>query len=155
MAHKNPYVSIGLPVYNGENFLHEAITSILAQTFQDFELIISDNASTDKTEEICRAFTDQDERIKYSRNRENIGVEKNFYRVFALSSGKYFKWAAHDDLCHPDFLQSCIDVLDRDFTTVLCYPRAVIIDDKGKVIKGCHPRPLLGSHFLVSYVLTL
>src|SRR6266536_1939108 len=85
-------VSIGLPVFNGERFVAEAIDSILAQTFEDFELIISDNASTDGTEEICRCYAEKDERIRFVRNRENYGAAFNFNQTFHLSSGGYFKW---------------------------------------------------------------
>ena len=81
-VHRNPRVSIGLPVYNGENFLEEAVESLLAQTFEDFELIISDNASTDRTKAICQAYAAQDDRVRYFRNHENIGASGNFTRVF-------------------------------------------------------------------------
>jgi glycosyltransferase involved in cell wall biosynthesis len=126
-----PRVSIGLPVYNGERHVKDAIQSILGQTFTDFELIISDNASTDSTERICREFAEQDQRIRYSRNPYNLGAAANYNRVFALSTGKYFKWAAHDDMCAPEYLAKCVDVLERYPAVVLCYPRAKIIDDKG------------------------
>lgn len=155
-AGKNPRASIGLPVYNGENYLEEAIESILAQTFEDFELIISDDASTDTTEEICRAYADQDERIRYVRNKENLGVAPNFNLVFELSSGEYFKWAAQDDVCHPDLLLRCIEVLDRDPSVVLCYPLTMVIDDEGRSIRMEESRPGLAlikpSHrFLEAY----
>ena len=112
MLNNKPRVSIGMPVFNGENYLAEALDSLLTQTFSDFELIISDNASTDKTEEICRAYAVRDQRIRYFRNQENLGASRNYNRVFELSSGEYFKWAAHDDLCAPEFLGRCVDVLD-------------------------------------------
>ncbi|MDZ7958057.1 MAG: glycosyltransferase family 2 protein [Aulosira sp. DedQUE10] len=128
-------LSIGLPVYNGEKFIRESIDSILAQTFQDFELIISDNASTDSTEEICRAYAAQDQRIRYYRNQTNIGCARNFNRVFELSTGEYFKWAAHDDLHAPDFLQKCIAILDQDPTVVLCHSHVYYIDQQGKFIQ--------------------
>ena len=124
---KRPRVTIGLPVYNGENFLGEAIESILAQTFQDFELIISDNASTDRTEEISRAYAAKDARIRYVRNSENIGCDDNFNQTFRLSSSEYFKWAAHDDLHEPEFLRKCVQELDRDSSVILAYARAVTI----------------------------
>lgn len=117
-----PRISIGLPVFNGEPFLPEALDSILNQTFSDFELIIADNASTDKTEEICRAYATRDNRVRYFRNETNLGAAKNFNRVFALSSGEYFKWAAADDILEPEFLARCVDVLDDDPHVVLAYP---------------------------------
>jgi len=127
-----PRVSIGLPVYNGEKYLGEALESILAQTFGDFELIISDNASTVRTEEICRALAKKDKRVRYYRNKTNLGAAKNYNYLFELSCGKYFKWAAHDDTCAPQYLQRCIDVLDREPSVVLCYPRISYIDEDGR-----------------------
>jgi glycosyltransferase involved in cell wall biosynthesis len=128
-----PRVSIGLPVYNGENYLEQALDCLLAQTFGDFELIISDNASPDKTEEICRVYTARDQRIRYYRNGTNLGAAWNYNHVFELSHGEYFKWAAHDDRCAPEFLKRCIEILDRDPSVVLCYPKAKIIDEQGRV----------------------
>jgi glycosyltransferase involved in cell wall biosynthesis len=142
---RNPRVSIGLPVYNGKNFLEEAIKSILSQTFEDFELIISDNASTDQTEEICCTYKARDKRIKYYRNRENVGGARNLNRVFALSSGEYFKWAAHDDVCRPNFLLRCVEVLDRDPSVVLCHTEAASIDADGQLIKKWDAISELGS----------
>jgi glycosyltransferase involved in cell wall biosynthesis len=136
MTNNQPRLSIGLPVYNGEKFLKEAIDSLLAQTFEDFELIISDNASTDKTEEICRAYAVKDKRICYYRNEKNIGSACNFNRVFELSSGEYFKWAAHDDLHAPDFLMKCIEVLDQDPTLILCHSKTYFIDEHGKFLQN-------------------
>src|SRR5215210_4761461 len=92
-----PLISIGMPVYNGEKYLSLAIASIIEQDYQNIELIISDNASTDKTPEICKAYQQTDPRIKYYRNQENLGTAKNFKLVFELSKSDYFMWAAHDD----------------------------------------------------------
>jgi glycosyltransferase involved in cell wall biosynthesis len=131
MKENRPFVSIGLPVYNGEKYLEQTLDSILAQTFTDFELIISDNASTDRTHEICQSYLDQDRRIRFFRAEKNLGAAPNFNRVFNLSSGEYFKWAAHDDLIAPEFLSSCVKVLDSNPSLVLCFPRAKIIDDEG------------------------
>jgi glycosyltransferase involved in cell wall biosynthesis len=135
MNHSNPRVSIGVPVYNGENFLKEALDSLLAQTYEDFEIIISDNASTDTTEAICREYAAKDRRIRYYRSEENLGPAWNHNRVFELATGEYFKWACHDDMCAPDFLQKCVEVLDRDESVVVCYSKTKIIDDTGKVIE--------------------
>ncbi len=136
MSSNQPRLSIGLPVYNGEKFIKEAIDSLLAQTFEDFELIILDNASTDKTEEICRAYAEQDKRICYYRNQKNIGCARNFNRVFELSSGEYFKWAAHDDLHAPDFIKKCIEVLDQDPTIILCHSQVYFIDEQGDFLQS-------------------
>jgi glycosyltransferase involved in cell wall biosynthesis len=141
-----PQVSIGLPVYNGERYVKDAIQSILEQTFTDFELIISDNSSTDDTERICREFAKQDQRIRYDRNPCNLGAAANYNRVFALSTGKYFKWAAHDDMCAPEYLAKCVDILERYPAVVLCYPRAKIIDDKGIPVKDYDDRLHLDAH---------
>jgi glycosyltransferase involved in cell wall biosynthesis len=116
-----PRVSIGLPVYNGERFLKDALDSILSQTYRDFELIISDNASSDHTEEICRRYAARDERVRYYRYDNNVGAARNFNRVFQLSRGEYFKWAAHDDICSPGFLQRCVKILDSDTAVVVCF----------------------------------
>lgn len=127
-------VSIGLPVYNGEAYLRDALDALLRQTFEDFEIIVSDNASSDTTGEIARDYAEKDPRIRYYRNDENIGAADNFNRVFALAKGEYFKWAAHDDICAPDFLLRCVEALDRDPGVSVCYPYQVDIDDRGEVI---------------------
>jgi len=132
MVRDEPRVSIGLPVFNGEKYLAEALESLLAQTFSDFELIISDNASTDGTEAICKEYASKDYRIRYYKSRKNIGAVGNFNRAFSLSNAEYFKWAAHDDLCARDYLKQCLEVLDHEPSVVLCYPKTTIIDEKGR-----------------------
>ena len=122
-----PTVSIGLPVHNGATFLAEAIESILAQTFPGFELVISDNASTDRTPEICRSYAAADGRIRYYRQETNIGAAQNYNVVFQRSSGKYFKWAAHDDLIRPTFLARCVAALEADPEAVLCHSVVEIV----------------------------
>lgn len=131
-----PCVSIGMPVYNGEAYIREAIDSILAQTFQDFELIISDNASTDSSESICQEYAVRDPRIRYYRQPQNYGPAWNYNYVFEVSNGKYFKWAAHDDLCAPEFLERCIEKLDQDQLVVLCYSQTRVINEKGEVVEN-------------------
>ncbi|HWR21476.1 MAG TPA: glycosyltransferase family 2 protein [Verrucomicrobiae bacterium] len=130
---ETPRVSIGLPVYNGERFLREALDSLVGQTFGDFELIISDNGSTDGTQEICRAYAAKDRRIRYYRQDQNHGGAWNHNRVFELSKGEYFKWASHDDVCDPALLSRCVEVLDADPSVVLCYSKVRIIDEHGRV----------------------
>lgn len=127
-----PRVSIGLPVYNGEQFLGEAIDSILNQSFTDFELILSDNASTDGTAEICRSRVCDDDRVHYHRFRENVGATRNFNRVVELARGDYFKWAAHDDVHDTECVSRCVEVLDGDPSVVLTYPRSQDIDAEGR-----------------------
>jgi glycosyltransferase involved in cell wall biosynthesis len=128
-------VSIGLPVYNGERYLEEALQALLAQTFQDFEIIIADNASTDRTGEICWQYAAHDCRIRYYRHAQNLGAAPNFNRTVELAAGDYFKWACHDDLCAPEYLDRCVAVLDRDPSVVLCHTLTRIIDDKGAAVK--------------------
>ncbi len=144
-----PRVSIGLPVYNGENYLNECITSVLSQTYEDFELIISDNASTDNTRAICGEYKAIDKRIRYHRNSENFGYAKNFNTVFELSTGDYFKWISHDDLMHPKFLEVCVGLLDECPDLGVIYPGLAYIDFKGNVVKKCKDDfSLLTEHYL-------
>lgn len=131
---KTPKISIGLPVYNAERFLRESLESILAQTFGDFELVISDNASTDSTHEICAEYARTDRRIRLHRNARNLGAADNFNRVFRLSRAEYFKWAAYDDVCSPRLLERCLEVLEIEPRIALCYPKTVLIDENGEEI---------------------
>jgi glycosyltransferase involved in cell wall biosynthesis len=130
-----PRVSIGLPVFNGERFVAEALDSLLAQSFADFEIIISDNASTDATEEICRARAHRDARVHYSRLDANLGAAANFNRVFDAARGQYFKWAAHDDLIAPTWLARSVEVLDEDPSAVLCRSCVSTIDENGVLVR--------------------
>ena len=107
-------LSIGLPIFNGELFIHKAIESILAQTFKNFELIISDNASTDSTKQICEEFAKQDSRIRYFRQESNIGIHKNFNFVLKQAKNEYFAWAAVDDHLDNDYMEKNIKILDSD-----------------------------------------
>jgi glycosyltransferase involved in cell wall biosynthesis len=135
-THSNPTppkVAIGLPVRNGQNYLEQAIESVLGQTFSDFTLIISDNASEDGTEEICRRFAAKDPRVVYHRQKENIGAAPNFNFVFKMSRSPYFKWAAHDDVLGPNFLRDCLDLLESDPSLAFAHPMAAQIDQDGKV----------------------
>jgi glycosyltransferase involved in cell wall biosynthesis len=134
MVGNKPHVTIGLPVFNGENYLSHAIESILAQTYEDFELIISDNASTDGTQQICREYAKRDSRISYHESKRNFGATWNFNRVFKLSSSEYFKWAAHDDVLAPEFLQKCLNILDNDPDVVLCHSKTGLIDERGTLV---------------------
>ncbi|NNG16471.1 MAG: glycosyltransferase family 2 protein [Gemmatimonadales bacterium] len=129
-----PAVSIGMPLYNAERYLRETLNAILGQTFSDFELIISDNASTDATAAICQEYTAGDGRIRYVQNHRNLGAARNFNRVFELSTGKYFKWAAADDVCLPAFLERCVRVLESDADVVIAYPRTQVIDEDGTAV---------------------
>ena len=122
----HPKVSIGMPVYNGESFIREALDSLIAQTFADYELIISDNASTDETERICLEYAQKDQRIRYVRQAENKGGIYNFQFVLDEAVGEYFLWAAHDDWRSVDFLNVNVLALDSNpefvaSTSPCCY----------------------------------
>ena len=108
---EQPLVSIGLPVFNGEDFLENALDSILNQTYKNIEVIVCDNASTDRTSSIISAYHKNDDRIKYHRQEINIGAAGNYNRTFELSIGKYFKWAAHDDVMHENYIEQCVHCL--------------------------------------------
>ena len=128
-----PRLSIGLPVYNGDKFLAQALDCLLAQTFRDFEIVISDNASTDRTPEICLGYAQRDRRIRYVRNQRNLGLVENFNRVFELSTAPLFKWAAHDDLHRENYLESCLRLLGDNPDAVLAHSNAAFIDENGEL----------------------
>jgi len=127
-----PRVTIGVPVYNGERYLAAALESFLSQTYPHFRIVISDNASTDGTEAISRAFAARDPRVRYERSPVNVGVGRNYQRALSFCTTPYFRWAADDDLSAPTFLERCIPVLDAHPDVVLAYPRTVLIDADGK-----------------------
>lgn len=129
-----PLVSIGMPVYNGEAYLADAIESVLSQSMGDVELVISDNASTDGTQAIGQAFASRDSRVRYCRNATNLGAAPNYNRAFALSRGRYFKWLAHDDRLLPDYLARTTAALDARPDAVLCNTAVDVIDHTGKQI---------------------
>ncbi|MEM4395456.1 MAG: glycosyltransferase family 2 protein [Thermoplasmata archaeon] len=136
MLDSKPLVSIGMPVYNGEKYIRQALDSLLAQDYENFELIISDNASEDKTPEICLEYAARDKRIRYYRNQKNMGAAWNFKRVFELSKGKYFMWAAHDDLWDKAYIRKCVEALEQNPSAVLCCTSLRFIDEEGKIIYG-------------------
>lgn len=127
-------VSIGLPVYNGERFVAATLDSIVAQTFEGWELIISDNASSDRTAAICQEYAQRDPRIRYVRNERNIGSTRNFNQTVQLASAPYFKLANADDLCEPELVERCVEVLDRRPEVALCYGRTALIDEDGQYL---------------------
>jgi glycosyltransferase involved in cell wall biosynthesis len=130
-----PRLSVGLPVYNGGRYLAETLDSLLGQSFTDFELIISDNASTDGTEEICRRYAAKDPRIQYVRQPRNIGANPNHNFVLREARGEYFKWAAHDDLYGRELLDRCVAALDEHPDVVLSHVDKAIIDEAGTVVQ--------------------
>lgn len=126
-----PKVSIGMPVYNGARYLRTALDSVLGQNYKNLELVICDNASTDHTEDICRAYADQDSRVRYFRSPVNHGITWNFRQVVLRSSAEFFLWVAHDDVLAPEYVQRCLEVLERDPGLVLCYSAGLNIDEDG------------------------
>lgn len=130
-----PVVSVGMPVFNGERYMAESIDSILDQDVDGLELIVSDNASTDATEEIARSYAARDPRVRYVRNDRNLGAARNYNRLVELARGRYFKWAGYDDLLRPGYLQPCLDVLEAQPEVVLAYPRTDIIDGDGAFVR--------------------
>jgi len=124
-----PLVSIGLPVYNGEKYLDAALRSLLNQTYSNLELIICDNASTDATQEISLKYAVSDPRIRYYRNETNIGGANNHNLSFEYAEGKYFRWAAHDDLVAPDLIEKCVEFLEQNPDIVLCCTDCRLIDE--------------------------
>jgi glycosyltransferase involved in cell wall biosynthesis len=137
-------VSIGLPVRNGAQYLMRALDSILSQTFDDFEIIVSDNASTDDTQRICCDYARRDARIRYKRQSKNIGLSANFNYVFEQSKGLYFKWAAHDDELDSRYLELCVWSLERSPDAVLCHSLLQYIDENGAGI-GVYDSALAGT----------
>jgi glycosyltransferase involved in cell wall biosynthesis len=118
-----PEVSIGMPIYNGEKFMRRALDSLLSQSFHDFELIISNNGSTDLTAEICEMYASKDSRISYINQPENKGSLFNFRFVLSKSLGKYFMWAAADDLWDKDFIKQCVNCLNNRADVGLCFSK--------------------------------
>lgn len=129
---ESPLVTIGLPVFNSERYLKQSLDSLLAQTYADFVLVISDNASTDATPLICQQYAGTDSRIKYLRNATNIGNPRNFNRVFEVTTTRYLKWSTADDFWEPSFLERALEVVERDSTVALCYPKAWLVDADGR-----------------------
>ena len=131
-----PRLSIGLPTYNGENFLAESLDALLGQSYEDFELIISDNASTDGTEDICRRYAKQDSRIRYIRQPRNIGCAPNHNVLVRQSRGELFKWASDDDLYARDLIERCIEALDEYPQVVLAHSWTAMIDSSRTLTKA-------------------
>jgi glycosyltransferase involved in cell wall biosynthesis len=128
---ENPLVSIGVPVFNAERYLRAALDSLIAQTYPNLEIVIADDASSDQTQLICEEYAGKDQRIRYVRNRANLGAAANFNRTFELSHGEFFMWAAFDDLRHPEYVSRCTTALVRAPSAVMCCTDVSIIDEDG------------------------
>jgi len=137
-----PKVSIGLPVRNGERYVTQAIESLLSQSFTDFELIITDNLSTDRTAEICAGFATTDNRVRFYQNKTNIDAARNFNKVASLARGTFFAWANHDDWWGETYLERCVEALGADHASVLSYTGSYLVDESGAVL--AEPRVGLG-----------
>ena len=125
-------VSIGMPAYNRASTIARAIESVLDQTFADFELVISDNASTDDTEAICRPYAAADPRIRYTRHRGPIGGFPNFRFVLDAARAPYFMWLPPDDYARPRLLERAVAVLDAHPDVACCVPQIEFLDDHGR-----------------------
>jgi glycosyltransferase involved in cell wall biosynthesis len=131
-----PRLTIGLPVYNGENYLAESLDALLGQSYKDFELIISDNASTDGTADICHRYVREDSRVRYIRQPKNIGLAPNHNVVVEQARGELFKWASNDDLYARELVERCIDALDEYPDVVLVHSWTARVDGLGAVTKA-------------------
>jgi glycosyltransferase involved in cell wall biosynthesis len=134
-----PRVSLGMPVYNGEAFLEEALRSLLGQTFEDFELVISDNASTDRTRDICLDYAARDRRIRFHRNEVNLGFCRNQNFVIQAARGDYFLLTHHDDVRALRYLERTVAVMDADPCIVVCYTNTRDIDEHGNLLPRVDP----------------
>jgi Glycosyltransferases involved in cell wall biogenesis len=151
-------VSVGLPVYNGEQYLAVALGSIVAQDHGNLEIIVSDNASTDRTQEIIAQFAAWDQRIRYTRNDRNIGAPANFNRCFELASGRYFMWMADDDVWDPSYVRKCVAALEANQDAVLACSRVRFIDQAGDPIEMDYTladNPDLSNRSVIERVRTL
>jgi glycosyltransferase involved in cell wall biosynthesis len=143
-------VSIGVPVFNGARYLEDCLESLITQTYGDLEILISDNASTDKTPAISRAYCERDERVRYYRQARNCGLAANYRFVVDHTCGEFFKWAAYDDVCEPLFIERCIAALDSSPSDVLAFPSTTFIDADGEPLARAdgavrwrnHPTPV-------------
>ena len=140
MSSPPPTVSIGLAVFNGEEYLEEAIESFLGQTYQDFELLLADNASTDKTADICTAAAERDPRVHFLPSDANRGLGWNHNRVAAAARGAFFMWAPYDDRFAPDYIERCVGVLEADPGVVYCYGTTILTGPEGNILGREVPR---------------
>jgi glycosyltransferase involved in cell wall biosynthesis len=140
-----PLVSIGLPVRNGEQTVGRAIRTVLDQDYTHLDVVISDNASDDGTEEICRDLARSDTRVRYIRQPQNIGMIPNFYAVLHQARGSYFKWMGHDDWLAPAFVRRCVEVLDDDRSLILVTTRQGHVGAGGEIESASYGRNGLQS----------
>lgn len=152
-----PRVTLAMPVYNGQNFLHKSIESILTQSFMDFELIVSDNASSDSTCEIVESYQRTDNRIRLIKNTQNIGAAANYNFGFQQAKGEYLKWCAHDDEIDRTFLENLVSKLDGNQDLSLAYGKTICIDEEGREIPtvGVEMPEILDDDPVVRFIKTI
>jgi glycosyltransferase involved in cell wall biosynthesis len=131
-----PRVTIGLPVYNGAKLVRRAIDSVLQQTAGDLELLISDNCSTDETEEVCRSYAARDPRVVYSKTERNLGAAGNYTRCATLARGEFFKWISHDDWMAPHFIERCLPIAESSSEIITVAPIVDVVDTEGKRVQS-------------------
>jgi glycosyltransferase involved in cell wall biosynthesis len=127
-------VTVGVPVFNGEPFLRQSLESVLSQTAKNLLLLVSDNASSDGTHEVCKELVGKDKRVRYYRQKQNIGVFNNYNELARKCTTKYFKWQSSSDWCDAGFVEDCVDVLESDDSIVLACPQVLIVDESGKSV---------------------
>ena len=129
-----PRVTIALPVFNGANYVREALNSCVNQDYDDYEVLVVDDASTDETGDIVQQVCDRHPRVRYLRNESNIGAAGNFNRAFEVTDSEFFKWAAHDDRFAPAYLRKCVNELQGAASAVICHSESALIDEDGNTI---------------------
>lgn len=130
----NILVSIVLPVYNGEKYLSESIDSIIAQTYQNWELIIIDDCSNDKSSEIAKSYAAIDDRIKYYRNKKNLKLPRSLNKGFSLANGDYFSWTSDDNYYFPIAIQEMVNkAVDNNSKYVIA--SSIVIDAEGNHVE--------------------
>jgi len=132
----NALVSIGLPVYNGEKHLRQALESLLAQSYLNIEIIVADNASNDSTKSIVDEYINKDNRVRYHGHDKNLGATANFDFVLKQANGEYFMWAAFDDAWDPNWVESMLKGF-KNKDVVLSFGRVAAVDLDGRIIRDC------------------
>jgi glycosyltransferase involved in cell wall biosynthesis len=145
MGATQPVLTIGVPVFNGERYLAQALAGIRAQTFTDFQVVIADNASTDGTGEIARGVAAADPRFRYLRRESNVGLVPNYNRLFTDTTGELFAWHDGDDVTDPEFYGACVEVLRANPDAAAATSEVLLIDGAGEVI-GPDPERIRADH---------
>lgn len=131
-------VTVGIPVYNAEVFLEECLENVTSQSFREIRILISDNASTDNTEAICRKFCELDSRIQYTKHNKNLGAWNNFRFLLDECQTKYFMWRADDDYSDIDYISTLTHLLETNSRANLAVPSIQTIHRDNDVIPWVH-----------------